>query len=124
MAVLFFADECVAGQIIDGLRQHGHDVTCAYEVCRGEPDSNVRSLAAAAGRILITDDQGFGELAIRLSQPAAGVVILSLSQLPAGVREQYAVERIEEVANQIAAHLVIIEPGRTRLRPLPRREQN
>ena len=121
---LFFADECVAALIVDGLRQCGHDVVSAYDLCRGETDSRVLALAAASGRVLITDDQGFGELAIRLHHPAIGVIILSLHQLPAGSREQYAVERIADVANQIQSHLAVIEPGRIRLRPLPGREQN
>jgi hypothetical protein len=74
-------------------------------------------------RVLITDDQGFGELAIRLSGPAVGVIILSLYPLPSGVREQYAVEHIEKVASRIGGHLAIIEPGRIRFRPLPELDQ-
>lgn len=121
--VLFFADECVAALIVDGLRQRGYDVVSAYDLCRGEPDSKVLALSAAAGRVLITDDQGFGELAIRLSRPAVGVIILSLYPLPSGVREQYAVEHIEKVASRIGGHLAIIEPGRIRFRPLPELDQ-
>ena len=122
--VLFFTDECVAGMIVEGLRQRGYDVASAYDLCRGETDNSVLALAAAAGRVLITDDWGFGELAVRRGRPSIGVIILSLHQLPAGVREAYAVERIADVANQIENHLAIIEPGRTRLRPLPGREQS
>jgi hypothetical protein len=54
----FFADECVARLIVDGLVQRGFDVIDAKLVCRGEDDTRVLSLAAAAGRIVITDDLG------------------------------------------------------------------
>ncbi len=74
----FFADECVARLIVEGLRARGFDVIDAKDVCRGNDDERVLSLAAAAGRIVITDDFGFGEMTVRRAQPASGVIILSL----------------------------------------------
>ena len=62
-------------RIVEGLRERGFDVIEAKDVCRGDPDKAALSLSAAAGRIMITDDWGFGELAIRLRQPAIGVII-------------------------------------------------
>ncbi len=121
--VRYFADECVARLIVEGLMDAGCDVVTAYDLSRGKPDEDVLALAAAGGRVVVTEDWGFGELAVRLRQPAAGVIILSLYQLPAGAREQYAIERILETAAGVAGHLAIIEPGRTRLRPLPGPEQ-
>ncbi len=61
----FFADECVAGLIVEGLSQRGFDVLSDRDVCQGEGDDRVLSLAAAAGRIAITDDWGFGEMTVR-----------------------------------------------------------
>lgn len=121
---LFFADECVAALVVEQLRDHGHDVAEAAKVCPGYSDDQVLKLAAAAGRVLITDDQGFGELAVRYGQAALGVIILSLYGLPAGVRETYAADQIATLANRIDGHLAIVEPGRVRLRPLPGRENN
>ena len=114
----FFADECVARLIVDGLAQHGFDIIDAKAVCRGDDDERVLALAAAAGRIVITDDWGFGEMTVRHGQPAAGVIILSLYALSAGARESTAIARIIEIADQAAGHLTIIEPGRIRRRPL------
>ena len=116
---IFFADECVAGAIVDGLIQRGHDVIDAKNVCRGDSDERVLALAEAAGRIVITHDWGFGEMTIRHRQAAAGVIILSLYALSAGVRERHAVDKIVEVAGQCSGCLTIIEPGRVRTRPLP-----
>ncbi len=75
-------------------------------------------MAAAAGRVLITEDWGFGELAVRREQAALGVIILGLYALPEGTREAYAVEQIAVNAGECEGHIVIVEPGRVRMRPL------
>ena len=115
----FFADECVARLIVDGLAQRGFDIIDAKDVCKGDNDERVLSLAAATGRIVITDDWGFGEMTVRHGEPATGVVILSLYALSAGARESTAIERVVEIADQATGYLTIIEPGRIRRRPLP-----
>jgi predicted nuclease of predicted toxin-antitoxin system len=117
----FFADECVEALVVEELRALGHDVEKASEVCAGQPDDLVLKYSAAQGRVLITDDQGFGELAVRLAQAAVGVVILSLYALPAGTRERHAANQISRLADRVEGHLTIIEPGRVRVRPLPKR---
>jgi predicted nuclease of predicted toxin-antitoxin system len=116
----FFVDECVASSI-DGLRAHGFDVLNAKDVCPGDTDDRALSLAATAGRVVITDDRGFGGLAVRHEQPATGVIVLALYELREGIRETYAVEQIAHVAERAEGKLVIIEPGRIRSRPLPGR---
>jgi predicted nuclease of predicted toxin-antitoxin system len=78
---LFFADECVAALIVEGLRSRGCDVVDAKEICQGDTDERALALAAAAGRVLITDDRGFGELAVRHERPATGVIIWCAGKL-------------------------------------------
>jgi predicted nuclease of predicted toxin-antitoxin system len=114
----FFADECVARAIVDGLIQSGFDVVDAKDVCRGDGDERVLALAEAAGRIVITHDWGFGEMSIRHGRAAAGVIILSLYALSAGARDRYAVDKVTEIADQSPGCLTIIEPWRVRRRPL------
>ena len=115
----YFADECVARLIVEGLMARGLDVTDAKDVCCGDGDDRVLALAAAAGRIVITDDWGFGELTVRHGQASVGVIILSLYAMTAGPREDYAVTRIIEIADKALGHLTIVEPGRIRARSLP-----
>ena len=79
----FFADECVGRAIVEGLVDRGLDVLDASVVCKGEDDERVLSLAAAAGRIVITSDWG--------GRPAVGVIILSLYALSADLRERTAI---------------------------------
>lgn len=114
----FFADECVARLIVEGLASRGFDILDAKIVCRGDDDERVLALAAAAGRVVITDDWGFGEMTVRHGQSAAGVIILSLFALSAGARETYAIEKIAEISERTPGYLTIIEPGRIRMRPL------
>ncbi len=97
---IFFADECVAALIVEGLRSRGFDVVDAKEVCQGDSDDRALALAATAGRVLITDDRGFGELAVRHRQPATGVIILMLYALPPSARENYAIDRIAGIADR------------------------
>ena len=115
----FFADECVARLIVEGLARRGFDIVDAKVICKGDDDERVLAMAAAAGRIVITDDWGFGEMTVRHARPAAGVIILSLYALSAGARESYAIDRIAEIADRAPGHVTIIEPGRIRTRPLP-----
>jgi predicted nuclease of predicted toxin-antitoxin system len=117
---LFFADECIAARIVNGLHALGFDIVDAKEVCKGDNDERALALAAASGRILITEDWGFGELAVRHGKSAAGVVILGVYSLPSGKREEYAVEKIVELADTLGGCITIIEPGRVRTRPLPK----
>ena len=114
----FFAGECVAGLIVEGLAQRGFDIVDARDICRGDDDERVLALAAAAGRVVITEGWGFGEMTVRHGQPSAGVIILSRYALSAGARERAAIERIAEIADKVEGHLTIIEPGRTRKRLL------
>lgn len=43
----FFADECVARLIVDGLRTRGFDIVDAKDVCQGDDDDRALALAAA-----------------------------------------------------------------------------
>ena len=114
-----FADECVAALVVEGLAAHGFDILDAKTVCQGDSDDHALALAEAEGRVVITEDRGFGELAVRHAQPAVGVIVLALHDLQAGRREAHAVEQIIKIADQAEGNLVVIEPGRIRIRPLP-----
>lgn len=115
----FFADECLAKLIVDGLIAHGFDVADARVLCQGDTDADVLALAAAAGRVVITEDRGFAELAIRHRHRAVGVIVVVLHDLPAGQRETYAIARIAAIAEKAEGQVIVIEPERSRTRPLP-----
>jgi len=76
--VLWLADECVDAALVGQLRGAGHDVDYVAELASGVTDTQVVSLAQADGRLLLTEDKGFGELVFRLKLAIPGVVLLRI----------------------------------------------
>ena len=95
-----FADECVARTIIERLRRDGFDIVEAADVCPTANDDEVLAEAYQDGRVLITADKDFGELAV-------------------ATRANIAASRLSELGDRMQGNIVTIEPGRMRARPLP-----
>jgi predicted nuclease of predicted toxin-antitoxin system len=118
--VRYLTDECVAGSIVKRLREDGFDIVRAVEVGATEDDDQVLARALQDGRVLITSDKDFGELVVRLGRPTIGVVNLALGELGSAARAEIAASRLHELGDRVLGNLVTIEPGRVRMRPLPR----
>ncbi len=72
-----FADENIAPDVVDGLRDRGHDVrTVSDEVLVGRSDADVLAFATEQGRVVVTHDVGFGRSAIRTGHQFVGIVYL------------------------------------------------
>ena len=71
-------DECTGPAVALWLEQQGHDVFSVYSQARGIDDDRVIEIAQLEGRILITNDRGFGEKVFRERRPHHGVVFLRL----------------------------------------------
>lgn len=117
----FLADENVSGIVIARLQDGAHDVERISKDRRGAPDEAVLAMAEADNRILITEDRDFGELVIRDRLPVAGILLLELDQLSNEAEDDRVLNVVEKLGEQISGALVVIEPGRTRIRPLPDR---
>jgi predicted nuclease of predicted toxin-antitoxin system len=116
----FLADENVSRWVIERLRNDGHDVVSIAETRSGARDEEVLSVADADGRILISEDRDFGELVIRQRLSVRGMVLLELDRL-SNAREAVTVAEVVSMhADRLVGNLVVIEPGRIRVRPLPR----
>jgi predicted nuclease of predicted toxin-antitoxin system len=74
-------DSCVWGGALGPLRPAGHDVVWSGDWPADPGDEEILARALAEGRILVTIDKDFGELAIARERPHAG--ILRLVELPA-----------------------------------------
>lgn len=113
MKVLF--DTCVSGKAAETLRGHGHDVvwTGEWEVDPG--DDAIIAVAHREGRVLVTLDKDFGELAVALGRPHAGIVrlvgIRAVDQAPAALA---VLERYFEELGRGA--VVTVQAGRVRVR--------
>lgn len=114
----FLADENVSRLVIDRLRNSGHDVVSIAETRSGAPDEEVLNVADAEGRILITEDRDFGEMVIRQRCSVTGIILLELDLLSNAMEAAKVIEVVSTRADKLFGNLVVIEPGRIRIRPL------
>ena len=119
----FLADENVSRIVIERLRDNGHDVISIAETRPGVPDSDILNAAEADSCILITEDRDLGEMVVRqrLGLGLRGVILLELDRLSNTAEADAVADVVSAHAERLAGNLVVIEPGRIRVRPLPRR---
>jgi predicted nuclease of predicted toxin-antitoxin system len=115
--VRLLIDENVSPIIGLALRAAGHDVIAAADVCAGAPDDDVVRLSIAEERIIVSEDKDFGDLVFRLRLRPPGVILVRLSgRLPA----EKAARLVDVLKGENADDcILVIEPRRTRRRPLP-----
>lgn len=116
----FLADECVSVKVVERLRASGLDVASAGERSLGAPDKEIVGALRAEARILITEDQAFSELIVRHRLGVSGVLLLELDQVSSTAGADAVAAVVSSCADKIPDSLVVIMPGRMRVRPLPR----
>jgi len=110
-------DTCVWGGAVQELTAAGHDVSWAGTWPNDPGDEQILARAHAEGRVLVTLDKDFGELAIVRGVPHSGIVrVVSIA-----AREQarvilHVLESHGEDLTQ-GGVLITAEPGRIRIRP-------
>ena len=113
------ANENVAGQIVEALRQDGDDVTWILEDAPGSVDSDVLRRAGEEGRLVLTFDKDFGEFAFRARMPApAGGILLRVSA-PDPAFLAVLVARTLASRDDWAGQFSVIEGDRVRMTTLP-----
>lgn len=101
------------------LRDSGHDVVWVRTDTPGISDEEVLVRARAEGRILVTFDKDFGELAFRAKLPAeCGIILFRIRVSSAAHIADIAVAAINGRADW-AGHFAVVEDDRIRIRPLP-----
>ena len=99
------------------LRSLGFDATTvAGDYRPGLRDDEVLALAHSEGRILITDDRHFGDLAVRHGHPHVGVILLRLDTTTLPVRLSRINYVLAHYANRLDRFLVVT---RDRVRVYP-----
>jgi len=116
----FLADENISRLVIERLRAAGLDVATVAATNPGASDNDVLALASVEERILITEDRDFGELVVRQRLGVHGVILLELDRLSNEAEADLVGGVVSANASKLAGSLVVIEPGRVRLRPLSR----
>ena len=104
---------------VDALRAAGHDTAWIRTASPGVPDAVVLARAVAQGRVLVTFDKDFGDLAFHSGLPTGCGVILF--RLRAGTSAELATQIVAAIAqrNDWAGQFAVVEPGRVRMRALP-----
>lgn len=108
-------DACVWGGAGVALREHGHDVVWAGDWESDPGDREILRIAYASGRVLVTLDKDFGELAVVYGFPHNGIVRL----VDVSARRQAAVcNRVlgDHGAELRSGAIVVAEPDRVRVR--------
>jgi len=114
----FLADENVSHVVVRLLRLNGFDVTILTTEQRGSPDEIVLDIARGNDCIVLTEDRDFGELVIRKQLTVAGVVLLELDRLSNQAEANRVLAVIKSQGEQLRANLTVVEPSRTRIRPI------
>ncbi|MCU0589183.1 MAG: DUF5615 family PIN-like protein [Syntrophobacteraceae bacterium] len=82
------ADENVDRQIVERLRQDGHEVWYVAEMDPGVSDQEVLTFANNEQAVLLTADKDFGELVYRQELVNPGVILLRLAGLSPDVKAE------------------------------------
>ena len=108
-------DACIGRRTLAALLASGHDVVWVGEWPEDPGDGTILESAHADGRVLVTLDKDFGELAVRYQQPHAGIVrLVNWSPEEQAQACIQALTRYQEELENGA--LVTAEPGRIRVR--------
>ncbi|MGH6872472.1 MAG: DUF5615 family PIN-like protein [Rhizomicrobium sp.] len=114
----WFADECVHAIVVKELRNAGHDVIYAAEIARQTEDSRLAERTRQEGRILLTEDKDFGEIAFRNPSQAVATVLLRWPiQLRRAMWPQLQ-DAIAQYGDKLARGFTVIDETRVRYRSL------
>ena len=112
-------DSCVAGVVRSALVAAGHDVTAAIDWPRDPGDEEILSAARSEGRVLVTLDKDFGELAFRQKLPAtSGIVLFRIEPASPSHIATVAVHALESRVDWVG-HFSVVEETRIRMTLLP-----
>lgn len=116
VSVKVLLDTCVWGGSRKALEDAGHEVASIPELGNDPGDAAVMALAHREGRVLITIDKDFGELAIVRRLPHSGILrLVDIAARSQGLAANAALERYGTELQDGA--IVTVEPGRIRIRP-------
>jgi predicted nuclease of predicted toxin-antitoxin system len=115
-------DTCVWGGVVRELRAAGHDVVWAGEWQEDPGDDEILERAHEEGRVLVTLDKDFGELAIVHERPHSGIIrLVNLSSRQQALICLKAIELHEKELKSGA--MITAEHTRLRIRTVDDREE-
>jgi predicted nuclease of predicted toxin-antitoxin system len=117
--VRFLANENCPLDVVEAVRQVGHDVAWIRTDAPGSKDSDILSRAVGEQRILLTFDKDFGDLAFQFGLPATcGIVLFRLSARSSAALAALVLTALQSRTDW-AGQFSVVDGGRIRMRPLP-----
>jgi predicted nuclease of predicted toxin-antitoxin system len=117
--VKFLADESCSTPVIRALRAAGHDVLAIAEIAKGTSDEEVLKHAVEEQRVLVTEDNDFGELAFARGQSFVGVIFVKFHSRVRRAKAGAVVEAVKHFDQALQGGYATVEPGRVRLAKRP-----
>ncbi len=111
------ADENIAVQVVERLRQDGHNIRYTIQG-QGIVDMVVLDMAYEQKALLITDDKDFGELVIRNKQQAFGVLLVRLPGLASDQKADIVANVVREHGDRLMHEFTVLTAKNIRSRPL------
>ena len=110
----FLFDACVSSGVSRKLQSEGHDTLWAGDWPENPSDDEILERAHREGRILITLDKDFGELAIVHARPHSGII--RLVNFSSRQQAEACLRVIELHGDELRSGAIItVEPNRIRI---------
>ena len=110
------ADECVDRQIVDYLRNEGHEVIYTAEVSPSISDDALLERANQKEALLVTSDKDFGELVFRQNCISSGVLLLRLAGLSQIEKARIISSVIRNHSKELPQSFTAVSAGMVRIR--------
>jgi predicted nuclease of predicted toxin-antitoxin system len=108
-------DTCVWGGAKGEIAGAGYDTRWMGDLDRDPGDKEILALAHSEGRVLITLDKDFGELAVRRNEPHCGIIrLVNISARQQGSTSLNVMARFADELS--CGAIVTVEAGRVRIR--------
>ncbi len=114
----FLANENVPADAVEAARRAGHDLAWVREVMPGADDDTVLAYALSEGRVLVTFDKDFGEMAFRQGKRAThGAIPLRPRLRSPEYLSRFMVTVLAQTIDW-EGHFCVAQEGRLRAVPL------
>ncbi|HTU93779.1 MAG TPA: DUF5615 family PIN-like protein [Gemmataceae bacterium] len=115
----FLANENVPANAVEAARRAGVDITWVRDISPGISDEVVLALSQAEGRVLLTFDKDFGEMAFEQGKTATpGVILLRPRLRSPEYVAQFTVALLTQSIDW-TGNFSVAQEGRLRVVPLP-----
>lgn len=107
------ADESV--EVVERLRSEGHNVAYVPGASAGIRDDEVLARANAEGRVLLTEDKDFGDLAFFYGNRSSGIVLLRAHEAEVEAKASLVADVLETHDAELTMdppHVVVLQWGR------------